>query len=166
MNVDLCPLRCRFVSELSVSPLGIVCSFARPSSVILSFHLQAAQFFVYSYGPRGIVMSFHLKSAHTRRCQLVVMMGRRLEGWQVKGWNGYGKSDWLTDWRMKWIDSFCRRSGKNNDEFTLQVAVKLIKKSAIENKADLVRIRREIRIMSCLNHPNIIQIFEGKFFLF
>uniref|UniRef100_A0A0N4W316 Protein kinase domain-containing protein n=1 Tax=Haemonchus placei TaxID=6290 RepID=A0A0N4W316_HAEPC len=41
-----------------------------------------------------------------------------------------------------------------------QVAVKLIKKSAIENKADLVRIRREIRIMSALHHPNIIQIFE------
>lgn len=43
----------------------------------------------------------------------------------------------------------------------LQVAVKLIKKSAIENKQDLVRIRREIRIMSALKHPNIIQIFEG-----
>ncbi|VDM14473.1 unnamed protein product [Wuchereria bancrofti] len=41
-----------------------------------------------------------------------------------------------------------------------EVAVKLIKKSAIENKQDLVRIRREIRIMSALNHPNIIQIFE------
>lgn len=45
--------------------------------------------------------------------------------------------------------------------YLFQVAVKLIKKSAIENKADLVRIRREIRIMSALNHPNIIQIFEG-----
>ncbi|CEF60084.1 Protein kinase domain and Serine/threonine-/dual specificity protein kinase, catalytic domain and Protein kinase-like domain-containing protein [Strongyloides ratti] len=40
------------------------------------------------------------------------------------------------------------------------VAVKLIKKSAIENKADLIRIRREIRIMSALQHPNIIQIYE------
>uniref|UniRef100_A0A158Q8Y4 Protein kinase domain-containing protein n=1 Tax=Elaeophora elaphi TaxID=1147741 RepID=A0A158Q8Y4_9BILA len=45
-----------------------------------------------------------------------------------------------------------------------EVALKLIKKSAIENKQDLVRIRREIRIMSALNHPNIIQIFEGFFF--
>jgi serine/threonine protein kinase len=44
----------------------------------------------------------------------------------------------------------------------LQVAVKLIKKSAIENKQDLVRIRREIRIMSALKHPNIIQIYEGS----
>lgn len=41
-----------------------------------------------------------------------------------------------------------------------EVAVKLIKKSAIENKQDLIRIRREIRIMSMLNHPNIIQIYE------
>uniref|UniRef100_A0A0N5C9Q1 Protein kinase domain-containing protein n=1 Tax=Strongyloides papillosus TaxID=174720 RepID=A0A0N5C9Q1_STREA len=41
-----------------------------------------------------------------------------------------------------------------------EVAVKLIKKSAIENKADLIRIRREIRIMSALQHPNIIQIYE------
>uniref|UniRef100_A0A183CSB0 Protein kinase domain-containing protein n=1 Tax=Globodera pallida TaxID=36090 RepID=A0A183CSB0_GLOPA len=41
-----------------------------------------------------------------------------------------------------------------------KVAVKLIRKSAIENKQDLVRIRREIRIMSMLNHPNIIQIYE------
>ncbi|XGW28319.1 hypothetical protein V3C99_008249 [Haemonchus contortus] len=45
-------------------------------------------------------------------------------------------------------------------KFDREVAVKLIKKSAIENKADLVRIRREIRIMSALHHPNIIQIFE------
>uniref|UniRef100_A0AC34QUY2 Protein kinase domain-containing protein n=1 Tax=Panagrolaimus sp. JU765 TaxID=591449 RepID=A0AC34QUY2_9BILA len=45
-------------------------------------------------------------------------------------------------------------------KFDREVAVKLIKKSAIENKQDLVRIRREIRIMSALNHPNIIQIFE------
>uniref|UniRef100_A0A914C460 Protein kinase domain-containing protein n=1 Tax=Acrobeloides nanus TaxID=290746 RepID=A0A914C460_9BILA len=41
-----------------------------------------------------------------------------------------------------------------------EVAVKLIKKSAIENKQDLIRIRREIRIMSALKHPNIIQIYE------
>uniref|UniRef100_A0A7E5A053 Protein kinase domain-containing protein n=1 Tax=Panagrellus redivivus TaxID=6233 RepID=A0A7E5A053_PANRE len=45
-------------------------------------------------------------------------------------------------------------------KYDREVAVKLIKKSAIENKQDLVRIRREIRIMSALNHPNIIQIFE------
>lgn len=36
----------------------------------------------------------------------------------------------------------------------------MIKKSAIENKQDLIRIRREIRIMSMLKHPNIIEIYE------
>jgi serine/threonine protein kinase len=35
-----------------------------------------------------------------------------------------------------------------------------VKKSAIENKQDLIRIRREIRIMSLLKHPNIIEIYE------
>lgn len=44
----------------------------------------------------------------------------------------------------------------------MQVAVKLIKKSAIENKQDLVRIKREIRIMSALKHPHVIEIYEGK----
>lgn len=47
-----------------------------------------------------------------------------------------------------------------------EVAVKLIKKSAIENKQDLIRIRREIRIMSMLKHPNIIQIYEVKIFFY
>uniref|UniRef100_A0A915HJL6 Protein kinase domain-containing protein n=1 Tax=Romanomermis culicivorax TaxID=13658 RepID=A0A915HJL6_ROMCU len=41
-----------------------------------------------------------------------------------------------------------------------QVAVKIIKKSAIENAQDLLRIRREIRIMSALKHPNIVEIKE------
>ena len=43
-----------------------------------------------------------------------------------------------------------------------EVAVKLIKKSAIENKQDLVRIKREIRIMSLLKHPHIVEIYEGE----
>lgn len=43
----------------------------------------------------------------------------------------------------------------------LQVAVKIIKKNTIENAQDLIRIRREIRIMSALKHPNIIEIKEG-----
>lgn len=41
------------------------------------------------------------------------------------------------------------------------MAVKIIRKSAIENQQDLLRIRREIRIMSALSHPNIIEIYEG-----
>jgi serine/threonine protein kinase len=45
---------------------------------------------------------------------------------------------------------------------SLQVAIKTIKKSKIETEADLIRIRREIQIMSSVQHPNIIHIYEGK----
>jgi serine/threonine protein kinase len=41
------------------------------------------------------------------------------------------------------------------------VAIKTIKKSKIETEADLIRIRREIQIMSSVQHPNIIHIYEG-----
>jgi len=44
---------------------------------------------------------------------------------------------------------------------SLQVAIKTIKKSKIETEADLIRIRREIQIMSSVRHPNIIHIYEG-----
>ena len=43
-----------------------------------------------------------------------------------------------------------------------QVAIKTIKKSKIETEADLIRIRREIQIMSSVQHPNIIHIYEGE----
>ena len=43
-----------------------------------------------------------------------------------------------------------------------QVAIKTIKKSKIETEADLIRIRREIQIMSSVQHPNIIHIYEGR----
>ena len=46
--------------------------------------------------------------------------------------------------------------------FLLQVAIKTIKKSKIETEADLIRIRREIQIMSSVQHPNIIHIYEGE----
>jgi serine/threonine protein kinase len=42
------------------------------------------------------------------------------------------------------------------------VAIKTIKKSKIETEADLIRIRREIQIMSSVQHPNIIHIYEGQ----
>lgn len=54
-----------------------------------------------------------------------------------------------------------------NKETGQEVAIKTIKKSKIESEADLVRIRREIQIMSSVQHPNIIHIYEGKLiFLF
>ena len=40
------------------------------------------------------------------------------------------------------------------------MAIKTIKKAKIETEADLVRIRREIQIMSSVRHPNIIHIYE------
>lgn len=51
-----------------------------------------------------------------------------------------------------------------NKESSQDVAIKTIKKCKIETEADLVRIRREVQIMSSVQHPNIIHIYEGKFF--
>lgn len=50
-----------------------------------------------------------------------------------------------------------------NKETGQEVAIKTIKKCKIETEADLVRIRREIQIMSSVQHPNIIHIYEGMF---
>ncbi|XP_021925658.1 uncharacterized protein LOC110832713 isoform X2 [Zootermopsis nevadensis] len=47
-----------------------------------------------------------------------------------------------------------------NKETGQEVAIKTIKKAKIETEADLVRIRREIQIMSSVQHPNIIHIYE------
>ncbi|XP_018577044.1 uncharacterized protein LOC108915487 [Anoplophora glabripennis] len=47
-----------------------------------------------------------------------------------------------------------------NKETGQEVAIKTIKKSKIESDADLIRIRREIQIMSSVQHPNIIHIYE------
>ncbi|XP_037091069.1 serine/arginine repetitive matrix protein 2-like [Pollicipes pollicipes] len=47
-----------------------------------------------------------------------------------------------------------------NKETGQEVAIKTIKKAKIETEQDLVRIRREIQIMSSVTHPHIIHIFE------
>uniref|UniRef100_A0A671F1A2 non-specific serine/threonine protein kinase n=1 Tax=Rhinolophus ferrumequinum TaxID=59479 RepID=A0A671F1A2_RHIFE len=41
------------------------------------------------------------------------------------------------------------------------VAIKSIRKDRIKDEQDLMHIRREIEIMSSLNHPHIIAIHEG-----
>lgn len=46
--------------------------------------------------------------------------------------------------------------------FFLQVAIKYIKKLKINDETEINRIRREIKIMSKLNHPNIINVLEGE----
>lgn len=53
-----------------------------------------------------------------------------------------------------------------NKETGQEVAIKTIKKCKIETEADLIRIRREIQIMSSVQHPNIIHIYEGKVYNF
>lgn len=45
--------------------------------------------------------------------------------------------------------------------FYSQVAIKSIRKDKIKDEQDLMHIRREIEIMSSLNHPHIIAIHEG-----
>ncbi|XP_039313870.1 uncharacterized protein LOC105192825 isoform X2 [Solenopsis invicta] len=47
-----------------------------------------------------------------------------------------------------------------NKETGQEVAIKTIKKCKIKTEADLIRIRREIQIMSSVQHPNIIHIYE------
>ncbi|KAL5284900.1 NUAK1 family protein [Megaselia abdita] len=47
-----------------------------------------------------------------------------------------------------------------NKETGQEVAIKTIKKCKIESDGDLIRIRREVQIMSSVQHPNIIHIYE------
>lgn len=47
-----------------------------------------------------------------------------------------------------------------NKETGQEVAIKTIKKTKIENEQDLQRVRREIQIMSSIEHPHIIHIYE------
>jgi len=77
----------------------------------------------------------------------------------------------LNDHRRRLKNRFelCKKLGQGtygkvqlgiNKETGQRVAIKTIKKSKIETEADLIRIRREIQIMSSVQHPNIIHIYE------
>jgi len=41
-----------------------------------------------------------------------------------------------------------------------KIAIKILEKSRIKKEDDLLRIRREINILSKVNHSNIIQLYE------
>jgi hypothetical protein len=41
-----------------------------------------------------------------------------------------------------------------------KLAVKILEKARIKKTEDLIRVKREIHILSKLNHPNLIQLYE------
>jgi serine/threonine protein kinase len=51
-----------------------------------------------------------------------------------------------------------------------KIAIKILEKSRIKKEDDMKRIRREINILTKVNHPNIIQLYETietyKYFFF
>lgn len=46
------------------------------------------------------------------------------------------------------------------------VAIKILEKSKITDKDDIIRIEREMKISKSLNHLNIVKIFEVFVYLF
>ena len=42
-----------------------------------------------------------------------------------------------------------------------QVAIKAIRKDRVKDSVDMRHIRREMEVMSSIQHPHIIQIYEG-----
>jgi 5'-AMP-activated protein kinase, catalytic alpha subunit len=51
-----------------------------------------------------------------------------------------------------------------------KIAIKILEKVKIKKEEDMVRIRREIKILSKVDHPNIIRLYEiietNKYFFF
>jgi 5'-AMP-activated protein kinase catalytic alpha subunit len=41
-----------------------------------------------------------------------------------------------------------------------KLAVKILEKARIKKTEDLIRVKREIHILSKLHHPNLIQLYE------
>lgn len=41
-----------------------------------------------------------------------------------------------------------------------KVAIKILEKSKIVDKADVERVSREIKILKVVRHPNVIQLYE------
>lgn len=43
-----------------------------------------------------------------------------------------------------------------------QVAIKILEKDKIKDKADVERVTREINILKKVRHPNVIQLYEVR----
>lgn len=41
-----------------------------------------------------------------------------------------------------------------------KVAIKILEKDKISDKADIERVTREIQILKIVRHPNVIQLYE------
>jgi 5'-AMP-activated protein kinase catalytic alpha subunit len=41
-----------------------------------------------------------------------------------------------------------------------KVAIKILEKDKIQDKADIERVTREIQILKIVRHPNVIQLYE------
>ena len=41
-----------------------------------------------------------------------------------------------------------------------KVAIKILEKDKIQDKADIERVTREIQILKVVRHPNVIQLYE------
>lgn len=81
-------------------------------------------------------------------CELLLEAGV----WGSRSAIGFGKLQ--RSWPRPWV-TLCACAW-------LQVAIKSIRKDKIKDEQDLVHIRREIEIMSSLNHPHIIAVHEGE----
>lgn len=44
-----------------------------------------------------------------------------------------------------------------------QVAIKILEKDKIKDKADVERVTREINILKKVRHPNVIQLYEVSY---